>query len=220
MPTSSLYAQTYQHVHTYTCTGALMYACTHTELRTVSHFCLQNSMLGTALSLLLPPACTDLGSISQQWEMHFWHLKSKSCLSVLTAGVSIEIRCWKKQTSKLPWDIFLSRGNDLMAKVGSQQMAISRDRHFLLFRSLRVSSMLHLEPTRIYYASRCTNTRQDANVRHWAFIRACPQVFLLSSHRDTFHVATWSGEGIKTNDWLWVVICTVFFIFLLYFCFD
>lgn len=108
-------------------------------------------MPGTALPLLLPPACTDRGSISQQWEMHVWHLKSKSCLSVLAAGVSIEIRCWKKQTSKLPWDIFLSRGNDLMAKVGSQQMAISRDRHFLWFRSLSVSSKLHLEPTHIYY---------------------------------------------------------------------
>lgn len=162
MPTSSLCTQTYQHVHPYTHVHA-----THVHMhphrtkdcqsllesnwlpQCLSY--LQNSMLGTALSLLLPPACTDLGSLSQQWEMYVWHLKSKSCLSVLTAGVSIEIRCWKKQTSKLPWDIFLSRGNDFMAKAGLYQMAVSRDRQLPLFWSLVISYMLHPEPTLIYY---------------------------------------------------------------------
>jgi hypothetical protein len=70
---------------------------------------------------------------------------------VLTAGVSIEIRYWKKQPSKLPWEIFLSCGNDFMAKASLQQMVISRDKHFLLFWSLIISYILHVESTHIVY---------------------------------------------------------------------
>lgn len=78
-------------------------------------------MLGTALPLLLLPACTDRGGVSQQWEMYFWHLKFRSCPSAMPAAVSIEIRYQKKRASKLPQKIFFSLGMTLWLKLAHIQ---------------------------------------------------------------------------------------------------